>query len=74
MDAEHMTGGDLKSLRQAYGLSACGMGRLLGYSGSNRNVGVHVRRLERGARPIPPAVARLAFMFGYYGLPEEWHV
>jgi transcriptional regulator with XRE-family HTH domain len=74
MNTELMTGQQLKALRQAYGLSASAMGRLLGYNGTSRNIGVHVRRLERNVRPIPPPVARLAYMFSYFGFPEEWEL
>jgi hypothetical protein len=34
-----MTGAELKSIREAYGLSASAMGRVLGYSGPKANVG-----------------------------------
>ena len=44
------------------------MGRHLGYSGPKSNVAVQVRRLERGARQIPPAVEKLALMYAYYGI------
>ena len=64
-----MTGPELKEIRKTYGLSAAAMGRALGYSGSNANVASHVRRLERGARPVPPVVGRLAEMFWLEGIP-----
>ena len=35
-----MTGAELKSIREAYGLSASAMGRVLGYSGPKANVAV----------------------------------
>jgi transcriptional regulator with XRE-family HTH domain len=66
-----MTGEQLKAIRRSYNLSAAAMGRLLGYSGSSRNIGVHVPRLERNVRQIPPSVARLAFMFAYFGDDDE---
>lgn len=64
-----MTGAKLKEIRKTYGLSAAAMGRALGYSGSNANIAAYLRRLERGARPIPPAVGRLAEMFRREGIP-----
>ena len=67
-----MTGAKLKAIREEFGLSASAMGRALGYSGPKSNVAVHVRRLERGERPIPSDVARLAHMFWMNGIPEEW--
>jgi hypothetical protein len=33
-----MTGAELKSIREAYGLSASAMGRVLGYNGPKANV------------------------------------
>lgn len=67
-----MTGAELKSIREAYGLSASAMGRLLGYRGPKANVAVQVRRLERDARQIPPSVEKLALMYEHFGIPEEW--
>ncbi len=67
-----MTGAELRALREELGLSASSMGQALGYSGPKRNIGATVRRLERGERRIRPAVARLAFMYSYFGFPEEW--
>jgi transcriptional regulator with XRE-family HTH domain len=60
-----MTGAELKAIREACGLSASAMGKALGYSGPRANMAVHIRRLERNARPIPPSVEKLA-------LPKEW--
>jgi hypothetical protein len=69
----NMTGSELKSIREAFGLSASAMGRALGYSGPRANVAVLVRRFERDARPIPPPVARLAQRFMHNGIPKEWY-
>lgn len=67
-----MTGTEFRMIRDKFGLSASAMGRALGYSGPKANVAVHIRRLERGDRPVPSAVARLAYMFCRNGIPEEW--
>jgi transcriptional regulator with XRE-family HTH domain len=67
-----MTGAELKSIREAYGLSASAMGRVLGYAGPKANVAVHIRRLERDARRIPPSVEKLASMYRRHGIPKEW--
>lgn len=67
-----MTGSELRNIREAFGLSASEMGKALGYSGPRANVAVHIRRLERDARRIPPSVERLATMFTRYGIPKEW--
>jgi hypothetical protein len=40
----------------------------LGYSGPKANVAVHMRRLERDAREIPPSVERLALMYARHGM------
>jgi len=49
------------------------MGKALGYSGPRANIGVQIRRLERGARAIPTPVARLVHMFAQNGIPKEWY-
>jgi transcriptional regulator with XRE-family HTH domain len=67
-----MTGAELRTIREAYGLSASAMGRALGYSGPKANIAVQLRRLERDARRIPPSVERLALMFARHGIPKEW--
>jgi len=67
-----VTGRELKAIRTGFGLSAAAMGRALAYAGPNANVAAHIRRLERGSRDIPPAIARLAQMFRDNGIPDEW--
>ena len=69
-----MTGTELRTIREAFGLSASVMGMALGYSGPKANVAVHMRRLERDAREIPPSVERLALMYARHGIPKEWYV
>jgi hypothetical protein len=68
-----VTGAELRSIREAFGLSASAMGRALGYSGPRANVAVLVRCFERDARSIPAPVARLAQMFAQNGIPKEWY-
>ena len=65
-----MTGGKLREIRKTFGLSAAAMGRALSYSGSNANIAAHLRQLERGARPIPAAVGKVAEMFWREGIPS----
>jgi transcriptional regulator with XRE-family HTH domain len=65
-----MTGAELRSIREAFGLSASGMGRALGYSGPKANVVVYIRRLERDARTLPPSVEKLALMYARHGIPK----
>jgi transcriptional regulator with XRE-family HTH domain len=67
-----VTGAELKAIREAFGLSASAMGQALGYSGPKANIAVHIRRLERGERPISTPIGRLALMFKREGVPREW--
>jgi len=67
-----VTGAELKAIRETFRLSASAMGRALGYSGPKANIAVHIRRLERGDRRIPPPVERLAYMFWREGIPKGW--
>jgi transcriptional regulator with XRE-family HTH domain len=69
-----MTGAELRAIRDGLGLSASQMARALGYSGAGRNVAVHIRRLERGARRIPPSVEKLALMYARHGIPKGWYL
>jgi hypothetical protein len=66
-----VTGAEFKRIREAFGLSAT-MGQALGYSGLKANIAVHIGRLERGDRPIPVAIGKLALMFSREGIPTEW--
>jgi len=53
-----MTGPDLRTIREAHGLSLDAMGRALGYQG--RNVRQQMHRYESRSEPLPPrAVLRL---------------
>jgi hypothetical protein len=67
-----MTGTELRTIREAFGLSASVMGMALGYCGPKANIAVHIRRLERDARRIPPPVEKLALMYRRHGIPKEW--
>jgi hypothetical protein len=68
-----MTGLELKVIRQGFGFSASRMGQALGYTGAKANIAAHIRRLERDARRIPPAVAKLALMYARYGIQREMY-
>ena len=67
-----MTGDELRAIRETLGLSASQLGRALGYSGATANISVQIRRFERGDRPIPRPIERLALMFRREGIPEGW--
>jgi hypothetical protein len=47
-----VTGAELKAIREAFGLSAAAMGRLIGYSGPKANIAVHIRRPRRSSHPL----------------------
>ena len=65
-----MTPFEFKSIRKQLGLGTVAMGRALGYQGTDNTVSVQIRQYESGARPIPPWIARLAEMYGRFGLLE----
>lgn len=66
-----MSAEDFAAARRLTGLGVVEFGRALGYRGDDNSVSVHVRRLERGARPVLEPIARLAAMFALHGVP--WH-
>lgn len=66
-----MTPLQFKFLRKRAGLSVAEWGRVLGYDGAN--VGVQIRQMETGAKPIRPWIARLAVMFDRCGIPDDFH-
>lgn len=67
-----MTGDEFRSIRQGLGLSLRKMGKALGYESNANTMSVQIRRYESGNRPIPPWIARLACMYGRFGIPKEW--
>lgn len=67
-----MTGRQFASIRKRLGLSMYSWGRALGYQGTRNTVQVSIMRYERGERPIPPWIARLAEMYDRHGVPEEF--
>jgi transcriptional regulator with XRE-family HTH domain len=44
----------------------------IGYEGTKRNNATTIRRFEGGARGIPLSVAKLIWLIGQRGLPEQW--
>jgi transcriptional regulator with XRE-family HTH domain len=67
-----MTGPELRAIRHSLGLSLVGMGRALGYQGTDKTLNAQVHKYECGERTIPPWIARLAAMYGRHGVPKEW--
>lgn len=70
MDAQ-----EFNEARQAFGMGRREFARLLGYTGSDRNNWITVKRYENGERDIPPTIERLVRLlvwhrsdFGY--LPD----
>jgi transcriptional regulator with XRE-family HTH domain len=64
-----LSGDQLKTIRQGLGLSVRDMARALGFEGVNSALAL--RRYERGEKPIPPKIARLAIMFSRFGIPPD---
>jgi transcriptional regulator with XRE-family HTH domain len=66
-----VTGDELRALRYRLGLSASEWGRALGYTGKPASLRSIISRFETGERPIPPWIARLAWMYGHHGIPAH---
>ena len=67
-----MTADNLKAARFKCGLTQADFALALGYRSERRkNLADQVDGMESGRRPISPQVARLAFMFERFGIPEE---
>ena len=67
-----MTGAELKAIRKRLGLTTLAFGRALGYQGDDVSVAHAVRRFESSkGRKILPTMAKLIWMYGEFGVPEE---
>jgi len=67
-----MTGPELRSIRDALGLSQEAFGRALGYEGSRAGVINQISDMEHGSRTITRMVERLAEMYGRHGVPAVY--
>lgn len=67
-----MTGAELKRIRRRLGLSTTELGRAFGYEGSDITASGTIRKYESDARPIPPWLARLAYMFERHEVPTDF--
>lgn len=67
-----MDGKDLRTIRKRLGLTVMRFANALGYRGNENSRSTQVRMYEAGKRPIPPWIARLASMYGRYGVPPEF--
>jgi len=66
-----MTGPELAAIRKRLGLGTVAMGRALGYGGNDNTISVAIRKYESAGREIPPWIARLAHMYGRFGVPDD---
>jgi len=57
-----MTGPEMKAIRQKMGLECLEFARLVGYTGSERNVISSMKKMERGQKQIPLTIARLTWL------------
>lgn len=66
-----MTPTEFRAIRLKLGLSQQDWGRALGYQGDS--IRQHVNKMEAGhpKAPIRETVARLAEMYGRYGIPAD---
>lgn len=67
-----VTGDELRRIRHELGLSGSKFGRALGYGGADTSIQPQISKLENDKRPVPISVARLAFMYWRFGVPEEF--
>lgn len=67
-----MQGDELKAIRRQLGLTVRELGVAFGYTGNANSVGLTIRRYERGEKPIPPWIARLAIMYARFGIPVDF--
>lgn len=63
-----MNGAEFRSVREKLNLTTAAWGQALGYRASYSSVARQIRQYESGQRPIPPWIARLAGMYGRYGV------
>ena len=57
-----MTGSQLREIRRRLGLERLGMARLIGYTGTDRNDAMRVKRLENSTDLVPLYIARLVWL------------
>lgn len=57
-----MTGSELREIRRRLGLERLAMARLIGYTGTDRNDTMRVKRLENSGDPVPRHIAKLVWL------------
>ena len=69
-----MTPAEFKAIRQHLGMDWADFGAELGLAGTPRNNATRVAEYERGKKPIPAYLARLAFMIKEHFDAESGHL
>lgn len=66
-----MTGEELQAIRKAAApeMTQAAFARVLGYKDTNS-----YHKYERGQRPVPPLLAKLAEMIRLHGVPDAWRL
>lgn len=74
-----MTGSQLRELRRRLGMNRLQLARVIGYTGTDRNDELRVKRLENAGDPVPLYIARLLWliegnwqMFGCLPTFPQW--
>ncbi len=57
-----MTGSQMRELRRRLGMDRLQMARVIGYTGTDRNDELRVKRLENAGDPVPLYIARLLWL------------
>lgn len=57
-----MTGSELREVRRRLRLERLAMARLIGYTGTDRNDTMRIKRLENSSDPVPLYIARLVWL------------
>lgn len=57
-----MTGSELREVRRRLRLERLAMARLIGYTGTDRNDTMRIKRLENSGDPVPLYIARLVWL------------
>jgi hypothetical protein len=74
-----MTGSEMREIRRRFRMERADFAKLIGYTGTDRNNELRVKRLENAGEPVPLYIARLVWLIaiwarGHNQLPDfpEW--
>jgi hypothetical protein len=68
-----MTNEEFASIRRSLGYDIITWAHALGYEGTKQSLKTVIYRLEGpSGRKIPPAIERLAYMYGHYNVPAKY--